>query len=82
MNFRSLHKYFWILILAVSFLSACSDILDISDEELVNRSLYKTMKEIYLWYDKLPSVNPSHYSTPDELMEVEVLMLPFIYLAG
>ena len=69
MDSRILHKHSWVLILAVSFLAACNDDLVISNEELVNRDLYTTMKDIYLWYDKLPSVNPSYYSTPYELME-------------
>jgi C-terminal processing protease CtpA/Prc len=69
MDSRILRKHSWILILAVSFLAACNDDLIISDEELVNKSLYTTMKNIYLWYDKLPSVNPLYYSTPYELME-------------
>lgn len=66
---KILHKYLWILLVAVSFLPACEDDLIISDEEIVNKDLYKAMKDIYLWNDKIPVVNPSYYSTPYEMME-------------
>lgn len=39
-----------------------------SNEKIVNRKLYEIMKDLYLWYDKLPVVNLSHYRTPQELM--------------
>ncbi|MBN2213195.1 MAG: hypothetical protein JW723_03035 [Bacteroidales bacterium] len=67
---RRLSRYFMILLLTVSFFFACEDDLIISDEIKVNRSLYKVMQDIYLWYDKLPVINPSDYSTPYELMDV------------
>ena len=69
MNTRILHKYLWIILVAVSFLTSCENDLIISDEEIVNKDLYKAMKDIYLWNDKLPVINPSYYSTPYEMME-------------
>ena len=69
MNPSRLYKYFRILFLAVFFLHSCNDDPIISDEEIVNKYLYSQMKDIYLWYNKLPAVNPAYYSTPYELMK-------------
>lgn len=69
MKFKSFNKYFWILLLAVFFVQSCDDDSIISDEEIVNKYLYSAMQDIYLWYNKLPAVNPAYYSTPYELME-------------
>ncbi len=69
MHSRSFYKYFRILFLAAIFLHSCSDDPTVSDEEIVNKYLYSAMQDIYLWYDKLPAVNPAYFSTPYELME-------------
>lgn len=34
----------------------------------VNKELYSIMKEYYLWYNQMPSVNPDDFSSPVELM--------------
>ncbi len=69
MRKQSFYRYIWILLLTVFFLHSCNDDSFINSEEYVNRHLYNAMKDIYLWYYKLPEVNPSYYSTPNELME-------------
>ncbi len=69
MSTRILHKYLWILLVAVSLLPACEDDPFLSDEEIVNKDLYKAMKNLYLWNDKLPEINTSSFSTPYEMME-------------
>jgi carboxyl-terminal processing protease len=69
MNSRSLYNYFRVLILAAFFLQSCNDDSIISNEVVINNHLYGAMKDIYLWYEKLPVLNPSLYSTPYELME-------------
>ena len=35
----------------------------------VNKELYSIMKEYYLWYNQMPSVNPDDFSSPIELMD-------------
>lgn len=35
----------------------------------VNKEVYKLMKDYYLWYKDMPSVDPKNYSSPAELVE-------------
>lgn len=35
----------------------------------VNKELYSIMKEYYLWYNQMPSVNPDDFASPVELMD-------------
>ncbi|MBN2610629.1 MAG: hypothetical protein JXB00_03655 [Bacteroidales bacterium] len=55
------------IIVLVILVSSCKK-EEASNEEIVNRELYGIMKDLYLWYDKLPVINPSDYSTPGEMM--------------
>ncbi len=38
-------------------------------EEKARDQLYKIMKDWYLWYDKMPEVNPADYKGPEDLLE-------------
>jgi len=41
-----------------------------NDVEIINSNMLELMKEIYLWYDHLPSsIDPGAYSTPEAFME-------------
>jgi C-terminal processing protease CtpA/Prc len=51
-------------------LQACNkDEEKTTDIEIVNNSIYDLMKQVYLWYDHLPGLDPGMFSTPEELME-------------
>ena len=39
-----------------------------SSNEIVNHQLYADMKDLYLWYDKLPNINPNDYTDPDQMI--------------
>lgn len=57
-----------LFILTISlFLSACQK----DDDQRIkdNRVFHDLMKEWYLWYDLMPTVNPSGYSSPYTLLE-------------
>jgi len=34
-----------------------------------NQTVYDIMRDIYLWYDQIPVVNPASYDSPEELLE-------------
>ncbi len=34
-----------------------------------NQIVYEIMKDMYLWYDQIPDVNPEAYNSPEELLE-------------
>ncbi len=38
-------------------------------EERARDQLYKIMNDWYLWYDKMPKINPSDYKGPEDLLE-------------
>jgi C-terminal processing protease CtpA/Prc len=63
--------FFRITFLFLSFLLiACNkDDEDETTIKIVNTEIYDLMKEVYLWNDKLPEVNPKAYSSPEALMD-------------
>ncbi len=34
-----------------------------------NENVYVTMKDVYLWHDKIPDVNPNAFATPESLLD-------------
>jgi carboxyl-terminal processing protease len=60
---------FWVLLLSV-IAGACKKEDNSRDPviEAVNGGIYDLMKDVYLWYDHLPNVDPAIYPTPDSLM--------------
>jgi len=42
---------------------------EIETIKVVDRGIYELMKDVYLWYDQLPEINPDSYSSPDALMD-------------
>lgn len=40
-----------------------------TDIQLVNNEIYNQMQSIYLWYDKLPNIDPNNFSDPNVLMD-------------
>jgi len=59
---------FSILLLSFLLVSSCDD--DTNWDLSANKQLLSVMKEYYLWYNQLPTVNASAYENPQELMEV------------
>jgi Periplasmic protease len=51
------------------FLTSCTKESSISDVESANGQLYQILQSYYLWYDHVPTVNPSNYSSPSVLMD-------------
>ncbi len=41
---------------------------NLSEVQIVNREIYKLMKDIYLWNDQLPEVDPTTYGSPQALL--------------
>src|SRR5689334_8681764 len=37
-----------------------------------NRRLYDLMKDVYLWYDKVPVVDPASFDSPEALLDALV----------
>ncbi len=35
----------------------------------VNENVYVTMKDVYLWHDKIPDVDPNSFATPESLLD-------------
>ncbi len=56
-------------IVASLFFTSCTKDSSISNVEYANKQLYQIMQSYYLWYDHLPSVNPSNFSSPSALMD-------------
>ena len=42
---------------------------DKKTEETVNKAIYETFKEWYLWYDQIPEIDPNKYETYDALID-------------
>ena len=61
-------QYLFVGVALITFLVTSCKKDEISNNEIVNRQLYAEMKDLYLWYDKLPSINPLDYSNPDDMM--------------
>jgi hypothetical protein len=58
-----------LLAMPLLILNTCTD--DYEAEEVnVNKELLSVMKEYYLWYDQMPSVDPNNYESPKDLMDV------------
>lgn len=66
------NKYIIILLLIIStfiFLLNCQITPIASKAATKNSFVYYTMKDLYLWYDKIPDVNYESYSTPEALLD-------------
>ncbi|MBN1158681.1 MAG: hypothetical protein JXA61_04815 [Bacteroidales bacterium] len=57
------------LLLAFGMILSCSKESTDDTIQIINHEVYKLMKEIYLWYDHLPEVDPGSYDTPEDLMD-------------
>ncbi len=60
-----LRKKFFLLILISVLLSNCAK----EKDESINVAIYQAMKEWYLWYQHIPEVDPTLYTTPTQLLE-------------
>jgi len=60
-----MRKLLYYLVLSTLVLGACTK----EENEPVNVAVYNAMKEWYLWYDKIPSVDPQQYKSPAQLLE-------------
>lgn len=60
---------FWMLVFFMASSCRKDDNFDNEPISQVNKGIYDLMKNVYLWYDELPELNPSLYSSPDALME-------------
>ncbi len=63
-NFR----FFLVLAITLLILVASCQKDSTNNNEIVNRQLYADMKDLYLWYDQLPNINPTDYKTPDDMI--------------
>lgn len=68
---KNTNKLILLFLLAGITLQACKkdEAPEITDIQIVNSSIYDLMKNVYLWYDHLPAVDPQKYSTPEDLMD-------------
>ncbi len=68
-------KLFFIIILIVPLLSACTrepdpdPVDEYTFEERARDGLYDLMKVMYLWKDKIPTLKVSDYDNPEEILE-------------
>ncbi|MGC8802784.1 MAG: S41 family peptidase [Bacteroidales bacterium] len=60
-----MRKIFFLCFLSVMLLLSCSK----EESEPVNVAVYNAMKEWYLWYEQIPSVDPQQYQSPAQLLE-------------
>lgn len=69
-------NYLLLFFSAFLMLTACPQqppVEDPAEDELsTNEYIYRTMKDYYLWYDKIPVVDYDAYSTPEELLDALV----------
>jgi carboxyl-terminal processing protease len=67
---KKLSKLTLLLLLAFATIASCKKESDTGNEiiKVVNTSIYDLMKDVYLWYDQLPVIDPSNYATPNDLM--------------
>ncbi len=68
---RTIQKLLLILVLTWAAATSCTRDDDFGKEAIiaVNKAIYELMQDVYLWYDHLPSVDPSVYTTPSNLMD-------------
>ena len=63
----------WIILLAsimiLISLNSCEEEKVEPPEKQAASSFYDHMQEWYLWYDKMPDIEPSNYSTPEEVLK-------------
>jgi C-terminal processing protease CtpA/Prc len=67
---KTWNKLILLLLLACVTAVSCKKEEDTGSATIkaVDRGIYDLMKDVYLWYDHLPDVDPTTYSTPDDLM--------------
>jgi carboxyl-terminal processing protease len=59
-----------ILLSGIFLFSSCRKEDEEDDERIaVNEEFYRLMNDWYYWYDEMPSVNPSRYRSPYDLLE-------------
>jgi carboxyl-terminal processing protease len=68
---KTMNRLFLFLLLAFAVVASCKKDDDRGDEiiKVVNGGIYELMKDVYLWYDHLPDIDPSAYATPNDLMD-------------
>lgn len=63
-------KWLFMPVFLISFVFfSCTNDNDDDTMQIINHEIFKLMKEIYLWYDHLPDVDPGSYDNPDDLMD-------------
>jgi len=65
---KNLNKIFILFLLAIISITSCKKDEGNPDIKAVNEGIYDLMNEVYLWNDQLPTVDPSAYATPNDLM--------------
>ncbi len=60
---------FLIMALIVIGFLGCSKDDELTADQDANTQLYAAMKSYYLWYDKIPNIDPTNYSDPYKLLE-------------
>ncbi len=58
-----------LFLLGFLMFSCQKDTSSLTDIQLVNNEIYSQMQNIYLWYDKLPNIDPTSFSDPNTLMD-------------
>jgi len=68
---KNLRNSVLFLFLTVTLFPSCKkdNTPEVNDIQIVNSNIYDLMKDVYLWYDHLPAVDPGSYSTPEALMD-------------
>jgi carboxyl-terminal processing protease len=67
---KKLGKIILLLLLAFATVSSCKKEEDTGNTNAnVNNALYDLMKEVYLWNNHLPALDPTSYDTPNDLMD-------------
>lgn len=69
LTLRRLTSFRMIVILLLLFVGFSSCRKDQEEKNPDNEAMYSIMKEWYYWYDKIPSVDPSVFPTPADLLE-------------
>jgi carboxyl-terminal processing protease len=67
---KTIIKYTALSIFLVALATACKKDTEKSEIEIVNSEIYNLLKDVYLWYNNLPDVDPADFATPQELMDV------------
>jgi carboxyl-terminal processing protease len=68
---KKLSRIVLLLFLAFATVASCIKEGDTGNQVIkaINSGIYDLMKEVYLWYDHLPEIDPSTYTTPNDLMD-------------